>query len=466
VLADAIPEFEHGQLQQVVLVLADISHLKQAQEQLRYSASHDALTGLVNRALLMEQLQALLRRRGNSPFAVLFVDLDRFKTINDSFGHRLGDRLLVAVARCLEDVRRPSDTVSRLGGDEFALLLDSPDAPQRAVSVAERALQAIRSLRQVGDREVIVSASIGIASGWSKRYTDAEAILRDADTAMYRAKVSGRNRYQQFDSTMHEQVRDRQALETSLRRALEQQELELHYQPVVELASRRVVGFEALARWTHPERGPISPDRFIPLAEETGAIVPLGTWVLETACCQLRTWQLAWDRPDLVASVNVSARQLRDDDFLARVDAALATSALPPHCLNLELTEGTLLDNIERAIELLLALRERQVRVSIDDFGTGYSSLSYLKRLPLDALKVDRSFVAGLGVLPEDEQIVAAIARLARTFELDLVAEGVETEAQVQHLETIGCRYLQGYWFARPLAASAANELLARQKFG
>ena len=465
VLANAFPEFDQEQqLQQIVVTFTDISSLKQAETRLRHAALHDSLTGLPNRTLLVERLDRALKhahRHSDYWFAVLFIDLDRFKTINDSLGHQVGDLLLLEVAHCLQSIVRANDTVCRLGGDEFVVLLDGVCDAREVSYIAERIQESLQGLRQIDGCEIATSASIGIALSQTT-YTSADEMLRDADTAMYRAKASGRARSEIFDRVMHEQVLERFQLETSLRRALERDEFVLNYQPIVSYQDRQILGFEALVRWQHPELGYLSPGKFIPIAEETGLIVPLGLWVLETACRCLRDWQ---DRfPEATATlkmgVNVSARQLQERDFLATIDRTLFDVELPPQCLNIEVTEGSLLGDVDRTIDTLRALRQRRVGVSIDDFGTGYSSLSYLKRFPIDTLKIDRSFVDGLGTFAEDERIVEAIVTLARTFGLGVVAEGVETELQLARIEAMGCRAIQGNWFASPLDARAAEELL------
>ncbi len=465
ILANAFPEFGDKKLRQVVLTFTNISTLKQAETKLRHAALHDVLTGLPNRTLLLEHLDRALqraKRHADYRFAVMFVDLDRFKTINDSLGHPVGDRLLLMVSRCLKEQVRANDTVCRLGGDEFVVLLDSIADAREALSIAERIQSSLQSLHQLDSREISTSASIGIALS-QETYTHANELLRDADTAMYRAKSSGRARAEIFDASMHQKAVERFRLETSLHRALERNEFFLEYQPIVGLRDRKILGFEALVRWEHPERGRISPSHFIPLSEETGSIVPLGAWVLETACRQVRAWQK--DFPDcgrtLRMSANVAARQIQDSDFLNTLDRILAQTGLAPEHLNLELTEGSLLEDTHQTARVLRSLQERGISTSIDDFGTGYSSLAYLKRLPVNTLKIDRSFVAGLGRLDEDERIVEAIVTLARTFGLDVVAEGVESKSQAEALAALGCQAIQGYWIAPPLGIEQVEAVLA-----
>jgi predicted signal transduction protein with EAL and GGDEF domain len=355
---------------------------------------------------------------------------------------------------------RPADTIARLGGDEFAILLDGLGGADDAVQVAERIQAALGGAFDLDGHEVFTSASIGIAMR-AGGYTRAEEMLRDADTAMYRAKALGRARHQLFDAEMHVRAVDQLRLETDLRRAVERQELQLHYQPIIQVSTGAISGFEALARWRHPERGWVSPAEFIPLAEETGLIVPLGEWVLRTACRQMRAWldELSPDSP-LVMSVNISGRQITRHRLGPTIAEVLRATGLPARCLKLEITESVLMENAEAARELLEALRELNVELYIDDFGTGYSSLSYLQRFPLDALKIDRSFVSGMGSRGEHLEIVRTIIALARVLGMAVVAEGVETREQLATLKMLGCDFVQGYLFARPMDAGAAHDLL------
>ncbi|HEV8137827.1 MAG TPA: bifunctional diguanylate cyclase/phosphodiesterase [Pyrinomonadaceae bacterium] len=434
--------------------------LQESREHFRHAAFHDALTGLPNRLLFSEHLRiALERARQNEQylFCVLFLDLDRFKNINDSLGHPCGDELLILVARRLEGCIRQTDLVARFGGDEFGILLDAIESPEDAIRVASKIQQAISAPFQLHNHEAITTASIGVALS-STDYAEAEDMIRDADTAMYRAKDHGKARYEIFDTAMHTRAVTLLRLESDLRLALERQELCVYYQPIISVASGELSGFEALVRWQHPERGIISPDQFIPLAEETGLIVPLGLGVLREACGQLRKWQqgsLA-DR-DLIMSVNLSAKQLIQADLIEKVEEVLSESGINPWQLKLEITETVVMENAELAAVTLARLRGLGVRLSIDDFGTGYSSLSYLNRFPVDTLKVDRSFITRMGEGEENFEIVKTIVTLAGNLGMQVIAEGVETEDQLGQLKLLKCQYAQGYLFSRPLAATDAD---------
>jgi diguanylate cyclase (GGDEF)-like protein/PAS domain S-box-containing protein len=442
----------------------DITDRKLAEERLRYDALHDSLTELPNRALFMDRLgHALLtrvRRANEAPFAVLFLDLDRFKTVNDSLGHLVGDQLLVAVAKKLERCLRPNDTIARLGGDEFTILLDPLHEPQDASDVAERLQQALAEPIPIEGHEVFTSVSIGVALS-SAGYTRPEELLRDADTAMYQAKLRGKARYVVFDPTMHTDVLELLQLESDLRRALERAELRVHYQPIVSLYTEQVVGFEALVRWQHPQRGLIPPDTFIPLAEDTGLIVTLGELVLREACRQLAAWQA--DLPTLPAlkmSVNLSARQLAQPNLVEQIGRILAEIGLPAQQLKLEILESALIGRAQAA-ETLGQLKQLGVQISIDDFGTGYSSLSYLHQFPVDTLKIDRSFVGRMGSNGEHSEIISAVVALARSLGMEAVAEGIETTSQRDQLRDLQCDYGQGWLFARALDQAAATALVA-----
>ncbi len=431
------------------------------QRRLAHQAFHDPLTGLPNRVLFQDRLEhALARAARRAPVAVLYLDLDRFKTINDSLGHEAGDALLVAVAERLQRCVRPEDTVTRLGGDEFAILLEGVRDSGDAVRVAERVGGALGAAFTVGDHQMFVSTSVGIAYTGHDGATTGD-LLRDADIAMYRAKAAGKARYQIFDLSMNAAATARLELETALRRGLERGEFEVHYQPKVTLASGRITGLEALVRWRHPEQGLVPPLHFIPLAEETGLIVPLGRWVLAEACRHLRAWQERYPAdPPLTICVNLSARQFLQPDLAEDVAAALRETGLPPTSLMLEITETVLMTDGIFAGGTLARLKGLGVQLAIDDFGTGYSSLAYLKRLPVDMLKIDKTFIAGLGQDAGDTAIVQSIVTLARTLGLAVTAEGVETAEELRQLRALGCGQGQGYYFAKPLPGAMLDTLL------
>ncbi|HEU5133016.1 MAG TPA: bifunctional diguanylate cyclase/phosphodiesterase, partial [Pyrinomonadaceae bacterium] len=420
----------------------------------RHAAFHDALTGLPNRSLFTDHLRVALQRAHQNEkylFGVLFLDLDRFKNINDSLGHPCGDELLILVARRLETCIRQTDMVARFGGDEFAILLDAIHDESDAMRVAEKVQQTISLPFKLASHEAITTASIGVALSTSG-YIEAEDIIRDADTAMYRAKDQGKARYEIFDTAMHTRAVTLLRLESDLRRAIEKDELCVYYQPIVSLASGELHGFEALVRWQHPERGIISPDDFIPLAEETGLILPIGLRVLRDSCRQLRKWQqYSLSHRGLIMSVNLSGKQLMQPDLIDRIEEVLRESQIDPWHLKLEITETVVMENPELAAVTLAKLRGLGVRLSIDDFGTGYSSLSYLNRFPVDTLKIDRSFVTSLSEANENLQIVKTIITLAGNLGMQVVAEGIETEDQLDQLKSLKCQYGQGFYFSKPL---------------
>ena len=448
----------------------DISDRKRAEEearsrevQIHHLAYHDALTELPNRVLLLDRLgQALAQaERDGAQIAVLYIDLDRFKTINDTLGHPAGDELLRQVASRLRTVLREGDTVARLGGDEFVILLPHIPAVRDAAQVAAKVLRVVSAPFTLFGQELNTTTSLGV-SLFPKDGTNAETLLKHADTALYQAKGRGRNQYQFFDAPMNAQAHERLLLENHLRRALERGELSLHYQPQIDLRNNAVVGVEALLRWRHPERGMVPPDEFIPIAEETGLIAEIGEWVLRTACNQANSWQAA-GLPPVRMAVNLSVRQLlRQFDLPALVGAVLLDSGLAAPRLDLEITESTLMADPGHAIEVLRELHDMGLQITVDDFGTGYSSLSYLKRLPLDRIKIDRSFVRDIPADADDVVIVQTILAMAKQLKIGVVAEGVETLAQSQFLREQRCEEAQGYFFSHPLRAEACAELLAR----
>lgn len=445
----------------VVVNARDISERKEAEARLRHNAFHDNLTQLPNRALLMDRIAQFLRRARRTdapPFAVLFLDIDRFKVVNDSLGHMTGDQLLIATARRLEKSLRPGDTVARLGGDEFTMLLDGT-ALGEARAVADRLQQDFAAPFQLGHHEIYVTLSIGIATS-DMSYRTPEEMLRDADLAMYRAKDRGRSRFEVFDASMRTAAMEQMALEHDLRRAVDRNEFEIVYQPIVTLDAGQLHGFEALIRWNHPQRGRIAPAEFMALAEDTGLIVPIGGWVLGEACRQLKAWHDEFGASAVPVHVNVSAHQLMRADFPAVLHAALSESEAPAQLLCIELTEGTMMANAENTTLMLRDVKKLGVTVSIDDFGTGYSSLSYLHRFPTDSVKIDRSFITQMGPLARDTSIVSTIVDLAHDLGMRVVAEGVETEAQASALRGMRCECGQGFLFSRAIAADDATRML------
>ena len=434
-----------------------------AERALLHQAFHDTLTGLPNRALLADRLgQVLARReRRSEDAAVLFLDIDRLKWVNDSLGHAAGDQLLVDVAGRLQGVLRPGDTVARFGGDEFVVLCDDLSHPGEAVYVAERLREALATPFHLGGREICLTASIGIALASTSTHDTPDALLRDADAAMYRAKERGRDRVELFDDHMRSRAMARLETESTLRRAIDQGQLRVHYQPVIELATGRATGLEALVRWQHPERGLVPPGEFIPLAEETGLIVGLGRFVLEEACRQAARWNgRCPDRPPLTVSVNLSAHQLHTRGLRELVAEVLQQTRLQPELLCLEITETALVEDADISRAALDSLKDLGVTLAVDDFGTGYSSLLYLRRFAVDVLKIDRSFVVGLGTSAEDTAIVSGVVGLAQALGLQAVAEGVETPEQVVLLKGLGCALAQGYHWSEPLTARQTERWL------
>ncbi|MEM9543274.1 MAG: EAL domain-containing protein, partial [Cyanobacteria bacterium P01_E01_bin.42] len=469
---------EDGKPYRIDGINSDITKRKEAEARLRHSAFYDSLTDLPNRAAFIDRLWHTMRRakrRGGYLFAVLFLDLDWFKVVNDSLGHSLGDILLVKMARRLESCLRPSDTLARLGGDEFTILLEDLEGWKDAIEITETILDRLRSPFDLEGREVFTNTSIGIAfsraddrgetksSGSPTAYACPEDFLRDADAAMYRAKALGKGRYTIFDSQMHAGALARLELETALRRSLEREELFVCYQPIISLATGKLSGFEALLRWQHPTKGLISPAKFIPIAEESGAIVPIGAWILEEATRQLHLWHEQFPYySSLTININLSSKQIREPNLIDAIDCILAKTKLAGRFLKLEITESILMENAKAATEMFLALRERHIQLCIDDFGTGYSSLSYLHRFPVNILKIDRSFVKRMQPDGKNLEIIQAIVSLAGALGMDVVAEGIETEAQLAQLQTLGCQFGQGYFFFRPLTHNQVEDLLKK----
>ncbi|MBD2446844.1 EAL domain-containing protein [Nostoc sp. FACHB-152] len=457
VFGQAVAEFDlTGQIIGYVGTITNISDRKQAEEKLFYLALHDPLTGLPNRNLLMERLELAIHRAKqieNYHFAVLFLDLDRFKIINDSLGHLAGNELLIIIAQKLKFTIRSIDLASRLGGDEFVILLENLAGIEEAVIVAERILAKFKTPFMLNGYEVFIATSIGIVLG-NQKYHQASDLLRDADIAMYRAKAQGKNCYKIFDSLMHTQAVRRLTLENDLRKALERQEFIVYYQPIIDIQKNHLIGFEALVRWQNPTRGFVCPGEFIAIAEEIGMIVNLDKWILYTACQQLATWQTQFpDHNSLKISVNLSVQDIRKNTLVKDIEDILSQTGLSGHCLTLEITESILIENINEFIIVLEQLKKLGIQISIDDFGTGYSSLHYLHRLPADTLKIDRSFIHQMESENRNYQVVKTIIALSNQLGLAVIAEGIETQKQLQLLQELDCEFGQGYLFSQPLAA-------------
>lgn len=446
-------------------LMLDITEQKEAEQQLFFNAFHDSLTGLANRTLFLNRLELAFnhskRNEGHS-FAVLCLDLDRFKIINDSLGHVVGDQLILDVSDRISKLLRATDTIARLGGDEFAILVDDIKGVSDAIHVAERVRKELSEPFHLEGREVFVTSSIGIAlnDAACERH---EFLLRDADAAMYRAKKQGKDRFEIFSPAIQQQALSILEMEHDLRNALEREEFQVYYQPIVSLRNNAIIGSEALLRWKHPGRGFVSPADFIPVAEDCGQIVPIGEWILKAACAQNKAWQEA-GMPKVTVSVNLSARQFRDNLLMATIERALSDSGLDPTFLKLELTESCVMENAEKSIEMLRNLRDIGVQVAIDDFGTGYSSLAYLKRFPINTLKIDRSFIKDIPASADDAAIAATTIAMAHTLRLDVTAEGVETAEQMAFLQSQQCDYMQGYYFSRPVPAADFAVLLEKQR--
>jgi diguanylate cyclase (GGDEF)-like protein/PAS domain S-box-containing protein len=449
-----------GQATGAVIVFRDVSIARAMALQMAHSAQHDFLTGLPNRMLLNDRVSHAisLAPRHMKKVAVLFLDLDGFKHINDSLGHPIGDKLLQSVTARLIECVRGSDTVSRQGGDEFVVLLSEIEQAEDAAISARRMLHAVAEAHPISKHDLHITTSIGV-SVYPDDGLDAETLIRNADTAMYQAKENGRQSYQFFKSGMNVRAVERQSIEESLRRAVERREFTLHYQPKINLRTGDITGAEALIRWTHPVRGLVPPSQFIPVAEDCGMILPIGIWVLREACKQAKDWIDA-GLPIRTIAVNISAMQFRNDHFLKDVFSILSETGLDPKCLELELTESVLIKRAESASSVLQTLRAKGIQIAVDDFGTGYSSLSYLTKFPIDALKIDQSFVRQISTVPTDTTIVTTVISMGQSLKLRVVAEGVETQNELEFLQAHNCEEAQGYFFSRPVPAQKFARLL------
>ncbi|BBJ22543.1 putative bifunctional diguanylate cyclase/phosphodiesterase [Candidatus Nitrotoga sp. AM1P] len=451
---------EFGEISYYIGVFSDISERKAAEERVAYVVLHDFLTNLPNGLLLQDRLAQAISHAGREKHkvAVMCLDLDHFKVINDMLGHLVGDKLLQEVARRISSVGRASDTVSRRGGDEFVIILPNLETVDDAAVIAVKLLEAISGLCMVDGNEIKITTSIGI-SIFPEDGCDGDYLIKYADAAMYHAKKNGRNNYQFFTNEMNQLALERMSIERKLRHAVERQEFCLHYQPQVDLRSGRIIGVEALLRWNNPETGIISPGYFIPIAEETGLIIPIGEWVLREACRQNSEWRML-GLPELTVAVNLSAVQFRQNNFGEMIKTILCENGLEPSGLELEITEGVVMQNAEASIALLLELKAMGLKLVVDDFGTGYSSLSYLKRFPIDKLKIDQSFVRDIIVDSDNAVIVSTIINMARTLKLKVIAEGVETAEQLSFLKHQECDEIQGYYFSQPVPPEKISSLL------
>jgi len=453
-----------GNLLRVDGIVRDITAQKQAQQQLVHDAFHDALTNLPNRSLFMDRVEQALNHNKRHPqylFAVMFIDLDRFKMINDSLGHAVGDQFLQAIAKLLVTCLRGGDTVARIGGDEFTILVNDMREISEAVMIAERILHKFLQPIELENQKIFGSVSIGIVIS-DGEYETADDLIRDADIAMYRSKSNGKGRYTIFDKEMYEENLNAIQLDNDLRYALERQEFELYYQPIVHLSSEKLAGFEALIRWHHPERGLVPPIEFIPLAEETGLIIAIGDWVLHQACQQISTWQSQFPEANsLTMSINLTCQQIREDDLIEKLDRVLETTGIKGNNLHLEITESSMMDQGDETIAKLEQLRARSIQLSIDDFGQGYSSLSYLHRFPVNTLKIDRTFVELMTFGGQNLAIIRTIIILAHALDMNVVAEGVETLEQMSMLKQLGCEYAQGYLFSSAVISTDAEKMIS-----
>ncbi|MFN8526831.1 MAG: EAL domain-containing protein [Chloroflexota bacterium] len=451
----------------LVLTFHDVTEHKRFERELRRLAFEDSLTQLPNRALFLDRLDRAMRQaaRYNRGVGVIFLDLDNFKVVNDSLGHEAGDALLKAVAERATMALRNGDTVARLGGDEFTILVEDVTSADDARMIAERLCESLRVPVLLDGREIVVTASLGIAFGRAPTDTP-DALLRNADLAMYRAKSSGKSGYAIFEESMNHAAMERLEIETDLRKAIERGELFLVYQPIVDLTSGRLIEVEALLRWQHPSHGLISPVRFIPVAEETGLIVEIGAWVIRQACAQVKVWNTLLTSQHLAVSVNLSARQFQQRSLASDIAAEIAAAGIAPSLLKLEITESALMRDADVAADVLAALRALGVQIAIDDFGTGYSSLSYLSRFPVDTLKVDRTFINGLGHDTHDASIVRSVIAMAKSLNLTITGEGIETAEQLAYLRSLGCHFGQGYYFNHPLPAHEISTLLTEHGSG